>query len=353
MAGCAGGTKSSNSAGSGGPALTVDQAVAAVAKAMAPQAYSGPRTSPTVPANKTIASVVCSNTAQGCVVINEGLIAAAKLIGWKVKSFDGKGSPSDQNAAILQAVAQKVDGIILDVIDSSQVRQGVAAAHKAGIPLVSMVGGSPVGTQTPTVFQDIGVSDKFGGESLANFIVAQSGGKAKVALFYAPEFVASERRYEGAVSVLSRCAGCDVVSTTKYTAATALTNTALSVKSVLQAHPDIDWVFFDIGQYAAVGVQAINQMGRGKAVKLVSYDCLPQNFSDIKKGNVQQACAGVPISPVGWAGLNEMIRAIAKEQPAPDDIPVRLFDKSNVPASGSYDGDFDVETTYKKLWNVR
>lgn len=312
--------------------------------------FEGPPSSPPIAKSKTIAAILCAAAAEGCQRIGNGVKDAAAALGWTVKMIDGQGQASVYNSAMLQAVTQKVDGIILIAIDSKIVGEGMAKAKAANIPVVSVVGGNTAGPND--VFAEPDGRAVHAGEQLGNWLVADSGGKAVIAMFHAPEFTDARRRYDGSKSIFDKCTTCKIVSDTNYVASTAAQQIPLQTKSILQAHPDINYVWIDIGGYGQLQVQAINELGLKAKVKLVSFDCNPPDLQNIRQGNVQVACEGLGLEPGGWSGVDELNRAFNSAPAASDFVPIRVVTKKSIPAQDIWRGDFDYAAAYKKLWGV-
>jgi ribose transport system substrate-binding protein len=278
---------------------------------------------------------------------------AGEALGWKVTIGDGQGKSDQMRSLMLQAIQQKVDGIVLAAIDSKTVGDAVARARAAKIPVVSVVGGNKVGTTGSDVFGQPDAQAVKAGEQLGNWVAADSGGGAKVAMFHAPEFTDSRSRYEGSKSILSSCSGCKIVTDDTYAASTAAQGLPVRMKSTLQAHPEIDYVWVDIGGYGALGVQAIKEMGKAKQVKLVSFDCNLVDLKNIREGSAQPACEGLGLEAAGWGGVDELNRAFNDAKPEANPIPIRVLTKDSLPAAGKpWEADFDFRAEYRKLWGL-
>ncbi len=95
-----------------------------VAKVTAPvTTWTGPTTGPKAVGHKLIVYVSTDQRNGGARGVGEGVVEAAKVIGWDVRVIDGQGSVNDRAAGIDQAVALKADGLVL----------GVAGRGRAGL----------------------------------------------------------------------------------------------------------------------------------------------------------------------------------------------------------------------------
>jgi ribose transport system substrate-binding protein len=354
VSGCSSG--SGDTGGSGSSQLddaALTKFVDAAKKGEQPTTWPGPDSLAAPVKGKRIAVVLCASTAEGCVRIGKGVEEAAAKLGWTVKSYDGQGQASVQTQAMRQAVTDKVDGIVLAAIDAHTVGQGMNAARSAGIPVVSAVGGNTSGTGEGDVFAEPSAQPETAGANLANWLVSQTKGDLKVAMFHAPEFTDSVKRYNGSKQVIDSCSTCKMVSDTTYTASTAAQRIPLETKSILQAHPDINYVWIDIGGIGGAQVQAIAEANLASKVKLVSFDCNLLDLENIRKNNVQVACEGLGLEAGGWGALAQLNQAFNNQPAVQTYVPIRTLTADSLPAAGqAWQGDYDFRAKYAQLWNL-
>ncbi len=98
----------------------------------------------------------------------------AKTQGWDTSAVDPQGAVDKANGAMQDFVQKKVDLIVTAVFDSSTLTAGAQAAKAAGIPVVSISGGTADGI---TANLDAGVSN---GEPIAKQLVEDMGGTGEV-----------------------------------------------------------------------------------------------------------------------------------------------------------------------------
>jgi ribose transport system substrate-binding protein len=101
----------------------------------------------------------------------QGVVAVAKQKGWSVSQIDPNGSESAAIAGMQDFVQKKVDVIITAVFPSSGLLAGALAAKNAGIPVVSLSGGTGTGVQTQW---DAGT---LSGKLIVAKMIHDSGGK--------------------------------------------------------------------------------------------------------------------------------------------------------------------------------
>jgi ribose transport system substrate-binding protein len=95
--------------------------------------WPGPNDPVTPPSGaKKVTVIYCGATGVACKVSADGVVEAGKTLGWDVQAIDGQQQPTVQNQALQNAVAQGVDGVIIDAVVPALVAGGLDAAKKAG-----------------------------------------------------------------------------------------------------------------------------------------------------------------------------------------------------------------------------
>jgi ribose transport system substrate-binding protein len=319
-------------------------------KAMAAPTYTGPTTGPAPQSGKKIAVVECAAQNTGCAAAAENVKQANAAIGWSTSILDGKGNPAGASQAMISAINDGADGIVLIAIASPTIIQGMSAAKKANVPVVSVVGDNPVGTGTDQVYAEISGSTVESGKAIADYFIVHSNGKAKVASFHVASLVSTVNRYKGFINEIKKCSGCSVAADKTYGLVSQSEFTNL-IKGTINANPGIQYIFVDISQYATIAATALQQMGLQKKIGVAGVDCLPPEVQSIKGQTGEVACANARVALSGYAATNELIRAFAKEKPLDEAYPFRLIDKSIIDKeSDPYLGGFDVSQGYLKLW---
>jgi ribose transport system substrate-binding protein len=344
------GATASSAPGSTAAAGDIASFQADLAKATAAPTYNGPTSGPAPQSGKKIAVVECAAQNTGCAAAAANVKQANAAIGWSTNILDGKGTPAGASQAMISAINDGVDGIVLIAIASPTIIQGMSAAKKANVPVVSVVGDNPVGTGTDQVYAEISGSTVESGKAIADYFVVQSKGTAKVAAFHVASLVSTVNRYKGFINEIKKCGGCKVESDKTYGLVSQSEFTNL-IKGTVNANPGIQYIFVDISQYATIAATALQQMGLQKKIGVAGIDCLPPEVQSIKDQTGEVACANARVALSGYAATNELIRAFAKQKPLNEAYPFRLIDKAIIDKeSDPYLGGFDVSQGYLKLW---
>src|SRR4051794_11990496 len=163
----------------------------------------------------------------------QGTEEAAKAAGWQIDVVDGEFSSNKQLNAIRKAVAEKVDGIAVYVMDCPTVQAGVEEAKAAGIPVVYTEGydcnelkdGGPETGYTNGLYNLLG--DKVGsleeyelqlGEIQAAAAIVANNGAAKSILMNETDSVVTLQITEGYEKISEACSECTIEKTINFVA---------------------------------------------------------------------------------------------------------------------------------------
>lgn len=356
------GSSSSPAAGSGsgsGGGNAVAAAKAEIAPLYAaPTTWHGPKSSPPPKPNQRIAIISANQATLGTAIVAKDMQAGAKVLGWKTTVFDGKGNPSDQLAAIESAVNSHYDGIILDIVDTRVVQEGVKAAEAAHIPMITI--GDLV--NDPPSIPDVSHDWVHAGQTAANYMIAHSpGGKANVLVLADLEFPAVKLgEYKGIMSVLTnktKCPNCKY-TVKQFQSANIATQPGQLTIAALQSDPSINWVWcYDACmQQVSTAVQA---SGIKTSAHGVGMNGNPPNLALIKdKNKFQTATIANPYPFGSWATLDNLNRMLNKKPLFnwSKGLPIRVIDTSNIDSIPKIDfqvgwtGDLPYQAHFKKLW---
>jgi len=325
-----------------------------------PATYAGPTMPAKAPKGVKIAFITCLSALHGCVSPSIGGTHAAKAIGWKAVTYDGGGSAQKQNAQMLNAISAGAKVIVNLAIDPNLVQQGLRAAKKAGVLVVS--GSSGLSSPNPTYKPGRGklgyafdiAPDYFKlGYKTAQWIIADSKGKANILVMSDKEFPSVLALQRGLLAGLKTCRDCKI-SPLQYFTGNQVGNPLIQqTLGYLRSHPDVDYVFSPYDPAAAVQAPALAQNGFNK-VKLISVLGDQQNLDFIKKGMVQVADAAYDNEYMGWAIIDQTIRLLTHKtltKPIGENLPFVVLDKTNLPSGGKdWVAKFDYKSRFLKLW---
>jgi len=344
----------------GGTALAAESPLDA-ARQMTPPAYAGPTTPAKAPKHLKVAVVTCLSVLHGCVSPADGMKHAGDKLGWDVTIYDGGGTPSKQNAAILDAISSGANVIATIAIDPNLIQLALSEAKKAGIPVVAGSNGidtpNPVKLKSPDglgfVF-DVGPDYATLGRHAAEWIIADSGGTGNVVVYSDKEFPSVMAFQVGLLAGLKQCAKCTISEPQYFTATQIANQLGQMTVDYLRTHPETNYVFSPYDPAAAAQVTAIAQAGMNGKVKLVGVLGDQQNLNFIRSGRVQVADAAYENEYMGWAMVDQTIRMLDKLplfEPHNENLPFVVLDKSNLPKPGAdWRAPTGYEAEFLKLW---
>ena len=359
-----GGSGSSGSTGAGAPSTgspsgTASAAVAAALKDLAP--YES--TSPTItlpplaskpPTGKTIDFLGCP--VASCLEIQDAAQAAAKALGWKVKVFNGGLTPATFTSAMDEIVQTPNDGVLaIGILPNSAIQTQLNSLKSKNVPFVAVASASPVGdgmianfSSTPEIAQS--------GKVMADWIVADSNAKAKIAYFWDPsltQHLAAKNAFTSEVASL--CPDCKVdVQSTSFSTGIG-TADPKQIVSYLQRNTDVNYLVVGIGDATAGVPQALAAAGLAGKVKIVTRLADAINFKAIQSGTETMGVTEETYE-VGWRMIDVLARTMEGASITCCSTPIgtiHVITKSDLPADLSKPYSVpNYESFFLKAWQL-
>jgi ribose transport system substrate-binding protein len=358
----AGGSGESEGSGSSG-STNLAAAEAMVKKAEEPWTKWEGQTKPTKPPSGiNLALVTCAGTVNGCVYPVEEAAKAAENLGWKTTTYDGKGDPVTQNKVLLQAINSGAEAVLMAGVDPAAIQSSLKTAEERGIPVGDMTQGVAPGEGLAF---DVGANYVTGGEVTGSWVVADSGGEAKVLPTSDKEFASTVAIVEAALEVIGECSGCEALETEYFVSSDLGNGLGQRVASKLQSNPEVNYVIGAFDPAVAEMVPAIQNAGIAENISLISNVGDPQNLEWIKEGNVQKADLVFDNQYIGYAAVDQMIRALNKEElwknkgendprfEYNEDVPYHLITENNIEDPNEpWTASFDTVQKFELLWGA-
>ena len=342
-------TKQASTGGGGGLAL----AKQVVAKAKAPVTrWPGPTTSPKAARGKVIGHIACAQAAEGCKRETDGVVAAARAIGWKLIVVDGQGDQQKQLAGCNSLIQQGVEAISLGSIDAGVLGDCMAKANTKRIKVISIMAPDP---RPQGGLIDVEQSPEKAGDALAALVALDAGGKGNVALFVHNENPYVSRRTKAFKAGLKKYAPrMKIVFEQSVTLSQIGPPEQQLMQAFLQGHPKGTVQYF-YGGFDAMTAPLVEEAAReGRTeLKAAGFDGNAQNISFIRSGSIQFATAASALEWDGWAAVDQLNRVFQGKPLVKNYTPARLLTKGNLPKTNAWFGDFDYQSYYKRLWGVR
>jgi ribose transport system substrate-binding protein len=285
---------------------------------------------------------------------------AAGTAGLTASIFDARSDPAKMVQGVQQGV-QQANAMILLGIPIALVQSPLQLAQQAKVPTVSVLNnepkpGEPGQGAGNSVYASIAPSYYKGGQLVASKAILDTGGKANVVIFNTSEITPAKDVVAGMKDVLGKCSTCTVNMNDTPLAqwSTALTGKA---QSEIRKDSKVNYllpIFDNMGIFVTAGIDQANASDK---VHCASFNASPAALKLIETGNIFTADPGQPNGWTGWAALDQAMRGMLGQQPGNPEIPIRLFDKSNlggvnVDDEGALFGNPQYKSGFKKLWGV-
>jgi ribose transport system substrate-binding protein len=339
----------------------------AAAKAIVTQAaankvpWDGPTTGPKAQPGKTVVLISEDQRNGGALGVSEGVIEAAKVIGWKLTILDGAGVIASRSAAFGQAIALKPDIIIADNDDATEQKVNIVKAVNAGIKVLGWHSNVKPGPMDGVpLFTNISTDPTVVAKVAAALAIANADGKAGVVVFTDATEKISVMKSNAMAANIKECSGCTVLEVIDTPLASVSTRIPQMTQSLHQRFGKkwthslaINDGFFD---FMAPTLRAAGSAGSGPPVNISGGDGSKAAFERIRGDNYQFATVAEPLSLHGWQLIDEANRALAGMPWSGYVAPTHLVTKDNIGTNGGpnnvYDPDNGYRDVYKKIWGV-
>ena len=225
----------------------------------------------------TIAMVTHSDEGSFWSVVKKGAQQAAKDEGVKLVWSPSNNDPQKEAQLIDAAVSQKVDGLAVSVPNASAIKDSLAKAKAAGIPIITLNSGADDFKKLGALTH-VGQTETIAGRAAGQKLKA-GGVKKVLCVIHEQNNIGLQQRCDG---VKQGFGGSVTNLQVKGTADIATTQT--EIKSKLQADKSYDGVIALNPDIAAAAKTAIS--GASSDAKLATFDLSPAVLKDIASGNV-------------------------------------------------------------------
>ena len=321
-------------------------------------AWAGPRNGPRAQPGKRLALVNEDLRNGGILAVDEGVLEAAKVMGWSVKVFDSGGTLEGRKKMLADALNSRPDGLILFGGDAHALLPWLQPFAERGIPIVGWhvsaqagpVHGTPVAMNVSTDPLEVA-------RVTALAAIVQSGGRAGVVVFSDTNYQLPKAKADAMAAVVRGCAGCtllevrDVAISRNAELMPATTRELLARYGKRWTHAlAINDIYFDYAApvltQAALPNNALSMLSAG--------DGSESAFLRIRKGTFQTGTVAEPLNLHGWQLVDEMNRLFAGERVTGTVFPVHLVTADNIDADGGdrlvYDPANGYRDIYRRIW---
>ena len=320
--------------------------------------WTGPRSGPRAQPGKRIALVNEDLRNGGILGADEGVLEAARVIGWSVKVFDSGGTQEGRKKMLADALNSRADGLIVFGGDAHALLPWLQPFAERGIPIVGWhvaaqagpVAGTPVAMNVSTDPLEVA-------RVTALAAIVQSGGHAGVVVFSDNNYALPKAKADAMAAVVRGCAGCTLLEVRDVSISRSAELMPATTRDLLARYGKrwthalaINDIYFD---YAA---PVLTQAGLpNDAVSMLSAgDGSDSAFLRIRSGTFQTGTVAEPLNLHGWQLVDEMNRLFAGERVSGTVFPVHLVTADNLNADGGdrllYDPANGYRDIYRRIW---
>lgn len=319
--------------------------------------WRGPTSSPKPLAGKKIAYISNDENNDSSRAWGVAIKEAGAKLGWDVTIIDGKATPVGWINAFNQAIALNVDGIVTSA-DAASLQEPIKDAMAKKIPIVGIHAAAlPGPNEKLGLFTNIQQDPREIGKAQADWIIVDSGGKARVVVTSHNEFAIAETKSRATEARLKECSGCEVLEYVSSPIAEVAQRQPQFITSWVQKYGTPLYVTAVADYTLDFQVPALRSAGVDpKTVKLVGADGQRSAYDRIRNGEYQTVTVSEPVEMQAYQAVDEINRAIQGQPPSGFVQAPYLVTPDNVNAEGGDKGAFVPSNDYKKrylaLWGI-
>ncbi|MGH9104358.1 MAG: sugar ABC transporter substrate-binding protein [Acidimicrobiales bacterium] len=285
---------------------------------------------------KMIFSIPLNSSDQFDQVLENGMEAVAKKVGFKFDVYNNAGQPSQWVAGMNAAVTKRAN--LIDLLSGNNpvlVAPQITAAKKAGIPTVASDAYS-IGQKGDPAVDTVDVPYGKAARLMADWAIANSNGHADALIIESSDAISSPFMLSSERAEFKRyCPACKV-SSIDIPVADWASETQSQVEAKLSADPHLDYVMPVYDSESQFIVPAITTAHRVGKVHIISYDGTPFVLKMMETGNIVQMDVGEDLDWVSKAIMDDEMRIVGGLKPvANEGTPLYIFSKHNVARAGT------------------
>ncbi len=306
-------------AASSAPPASASSAAAPAASSSAP-ASSAPSTN-----DYTIGVTFMTLNSPFFEAMQRGVQEEADTLGVEAIISDAQLNVAEQISSVENLIAQKVDCILLNAVDSAAIVPAVESANEAGIPVICLDVMAEGGDIAAFIASDNVEAGRLAGEFIGDYL----GGKGTVVILDGPPISSFQDRATGFKEGLSAFEGIEIVqhinavenSTTGFVAA---------ADNILSAHPDLSAVLA-VNDFGAMAVEAaVESAGADFPVVAVGIDGMADAVQAITGGKVVVGSVAQMPADMGRLGVSTAVALLNGEKIESEiSVPLLMLSKEN------------------------
>lgn len=290
---------------------------------------SEPLTKP-IPTDKPWVVITCELPA--CKLISDGALAAAKTAGVPTKVLSYKTTDATTLTTAMKDALKANPFAVSPVGFTQAVWDGVQPAYREkGVIITPIATGDTTPSDVVTQGSASQVDYERGGELMANFVIADSGAKAKILLQDVPAFAVLKAYGDGfEKGIKAGCKACTITELDLAPAQLASGGIVPAIVSTLQKEKDVDYLAATDGAFL-VGINASLKAAGIQDLKIVGGSPDINNLQQLLDGTALAWTAAAE-DQYGWVALDIIGRTVngQKVEPAGGGRSSMVATKENV-----------------------
>lgn len=245
--------------------------------------------------NITIGASMSTDDNPFYIAMLKGIEARAKEKGWTVKAVSAQNDVARQINGVQDLIAAGVKGILISPIDAVATGPAYEAAHKAGIPIISVARGSASKYQTLHVAMD----EVQIGRDIAEWSAKKLGGKGEVALLRGPAGAATfDNLAKGYKEVMAKYPNIKIVY--EHDNKLSREEGLKLAEDAIVAHPNLALIYGANDDVALGAMQAVKAAGKSGKIIVTGMNGVPPALKAVKAGEIGLT---VELNPFQWGRL--------------------------------------------------
>ncbi len=321
--------------------------------------WPGPVTGPRAMKDRHILFIAEDLRNGGILGVAQGVHEATVQLGWKLSIVDLQGDTATRAERFAKARAMKPHGIILGGADAVTNQPYLQPFEQAGMAIVGWHAASEPGPIAGTSVRfNVTTNNADVARTAADYVIAHSGGQAKVVIFTDSRFEIARFKAELMAKTLRECAGCEVLSMEDVAISEAEQRMPEKTRELLERFGSrwqyslaINDIYFDFAApWLALASQAV------QIQNVSAGDGSPSAFSRIRSASFQAGTVPEPLLLHGWQLADELNRLFCGQAPSGFSYPVHIVTGQNIEFDGGprdlFDPDNNYRYEYRKIWGL-
>ena len=240
--------------------------------------------------------------------MKRGVDEAAAAAGVKVVVNDAQLKVADQISSVEALIAQGVDAILLNAVDSAGIVPAVEACNKAKIPVICLDVLPEGGEYVSFIASNNKAAGLLGGEFIGKYL----DGTGKVVILDGPAISSFQDRAAGYEEALGKFEGIEIVAHINAVE-NSITSFVSAAENILAAYPDLDAVLA-VNDYGAIAVDsAVASAGKEFNVVSVGVDGMADAIELILNGDVVAGSVAQLPAEMGVLGVETALKVLNGE----------------------------------------